>query len=149
MAKNRSIYFEDATDELISKRAEDEQISFSDLVRKAIEVYCNVDPFLKRKAGAFKAAFNIDIMQAISNLALSRIAQLEAKREVWGNTGDVLFEFSEIGDSFIQGEEAFKMLKNLYKQEYQQEKKRRDEEYNQFGTDKEILDKLKKQRGKK
>ena len=67
----------------------------------------------------------------------------------WGNTGDVLFEFSEIGDSFIQGEEAFKMLKNLYKQEYQQEKKRRDEEYNQFGTDKEILDKLKKQRGKK
>lgn len=114
MSKNTSVVFPNELVEKMAKRAKQEGLSVSDLIRKAVDNYLLIDPVLMKNARRFGVALGFPAITVISNLATGRFAQLEAKREVWGPTYEVIDEFMTTLDSeAITGQELFDMLKEI------------------------------------
>lgn len=62
-------------------------------------------------------------IEVIGNLAVGRLAELEARREVWGATGEVLDEFFTLDGETPDGQTLFDILKQGHLQKERVKKK--------------------------
>ncbi len=124
MSKTRTIVIPDDLDAKVTALAVDGR-TYSDIVRDALEMYVEIDQGILRTAKRFAVGLDLHPMHVLSNLAMARVGQLEAQREVFGPTSDLLFEFQKIGESVIRGEQAYKAIKGFYVQKYTKQLKAR------------------------
>lgn len=126
--KNRSVVLSDELDSRIVERVTKEN-KFSDIVRDACDAYLEIDEELLRIAKKYSAGLEvigmkISPMRVISNLAMSRLAQLQAKREVFGVSDEILREFTEVDGKVIKGYRVIEYVGKKYRDEYEREKMR-------------------------
>ena len=122
MSKTRTIVIPDDLDAKVTALAVDGK-TYSDIVRDALEMYFEIDQGILRTAKRFAVGLDLHPMHVLSNLAMARVGQLEAQREVFGPSSDLLFEFAKIGDSVIRGEKAYREIKAYYVRQYEQQKR--------------------------
>lgn len=131
---NRSVIFDDKLNRAAANRSEMEGISFSDLVRKAVMNYLLIDPVLMKKAARLSTGLGVAPIEVVANLATGRLAQMEAEREVWGPTGEVIEEFVTLDGETPDGQTLFEMLKSTHLHKEGRRKKEQDEHYGQYET---------------
>jgi len=125
MPRTRSFVIHEELDKKMH-RLVTEKKSYSEVMREALKIGTDIDQGLVATANRFAAALGISAGHVISNLALSRIAQLDADREVNGPTWNLLVEFQKVGEKMIEGEDAYRALKSFYVGEYEKRKQERE-----------------------
>ena len=123
MPVTKSVVLSEDLDKKISERAKVEEITVSDLIRKALESYLHIDPGLVKAASRYAAALNKNPMTIISNLAISKFARMDAEREVFGMGPRLLEEFFAIDGIMATGETLYETLKTVYIQDFEKQKK--------------------------
>jgi hypothetical protein len=123
MSVTKSVVLSKNLDMRISKRAKKEGITLSDLIRDALESYLNIDPGLMKAVLRFAAVLDTHPMIIISNLATSKFAKMNAEREVFGPSNELLDEFFRIDGVVATGDTLYNTLKTLYIQEFEKIKK--------------------------
>jgi hypothetical protein len=109
--KIKSIRIPDELEEKLKAKAGQGNIKLSKVLRENIDFYLGLDATLLKSARRIATALNITPAQVISNLALSRLAELEAKRGVYGPTYELLHEFLKYDHDVIEGEKCISLLK--------------------------------------
>jgi len=150
--KHYSIYIPEGVQAALNVHAEANGLSFNSQVIDALEAYLSIDPVLMKKAIKMAAGVNVHVCRAISNLAIGRLAQLDADREVRGPREDLLFEFTTQDGEIIKGDGCYNLCKQIYTQEAQDRKKINSDNQRLRKENMELLDQvitLKKQLAEK
>lgn len=119
MAKTRSVVFSDDFDKAVHNRAKEEDMKLSVFIKHALEAYMGLNPDLMKTAKKWSVALDCEPMTVVNNLAIYRLADLDAKREVYGPTEEVLHEFARSDETDLSGVELYKALKKIKIRDYE------------------------------
>ena len=114
---------EEVTKENIQEKAREYGTEYPELVRYGLKLMMDIEAPFFRMMCAWAEALNTSPGKVMQNLVLARLARDEAERAVWGTKGgQLLLEFSIMGNKPMTGLELFDFLKRIYFEE--EEKKR-------------------------
>ena len=116
MTKTKSVIIDEQLEVELSGRATLERVKFSELLRRAAELYLDVDEFLIRGVGRFAAAYNIRPGQALTALAIQQLAIIDAETEVFGMSPKAVDGFLWINGELATGDRLYRHLKQNYLQ---------------------------------
>ena len=85
--------------------------NLSDLLRDSAALVADVSPFFREKLETFCVRYHLSPSLAIENLVLARLADLEARAEVWGEGPDTLPEFQFGATGPLTGDTLFTILR--------------------------------------
>lgn len=114
MTKIRSVAMPEDLDVRMIKQVKKLDIPLTEFIRQALEVYLELDPLLLKKAGQLAGALGLSTIDTISHLAMGRLAELKARRKVWGPSHELMQEFVSLDKETLQGRALFDFLTRMY-----------------------------------
>ncbi len=114
MGKHITVRLDDNLAEKMAERAGGEGLTVSGLIRKAVLNYLLIDPVLMNKSRRLAVGLGVTSIEVVANLATGRLAQMEAEREVWGPSGELMEEFYTLDGETPDGQTLFDMLKSMH-----------------------------------
>lgn len=109
----------------IDKKAKGLGMDRNQLVLKAVDMMMNFDDQFLTYIEKYSKGLKLPEWLVIQNLIMARIADKEALKEVFGPTGEVLKEFTQVEDDkgarTLTGQELKKLLKDEYIKKYKAE----------------------------
>ena len=106
-------------------------MTVSGLIRKAVLNYLLIDPVLMNKSRRLAVGLGVTSIEVVANLATGRLAQMEAEREVWGPSGELMEEFFTLDGETHDGQTLFDMLKSMHIHKEKLRKQDIDERFGQ------------------
>ena len=111
MAKIKSLLIDEQLDVELSGRATLAGVKFSELMRRAAELYLDMDEFLIKAVGRFAVALRIRPGQVVAALAIQQLAAIDAETEVYGISDKAFAGFVWHDGQLADGEKLYKQLK--------------------------------------
>jgi len=112
--KTQSVTLPLELDARVRKHMEKMEMGFTHIVREALEVCLDLDPLLLKKAGQLAGALGLSTMDTISHLAMGRLAELKARRKVWGPSQELMQEFVSLDKDNLKGRQLFDFLTRMH-----------------------------------
>lgn len=103
----------DFSNEDLDKKAEKLDITRTDLVKKAIKVVLELDPLFIKNIDKIAKNANVNFADVIKGFAVRRIAEIDARKEVWGSS-TVLKELQTTDQGSLDSNELYKLLKDEF-----------------------------------
>ena len=109
----------------INKKAEEMGLDRNEFIIKAVDLLMNFDNEFLKYIEKYSKGLKIPRYLVIQNMIMKQIADKEAKKEVYGPTGEVLKEFTQVEDDkgarTLTGQELKKLLNDEYIKKYKAE----------------------------
>ena len=114
---------EEISKERLQKKAAEYGLPYTVLMQRAIQIVVEWDPLFYELVKGYADALHITLGAAIEGMILRTFAEREARKEVWGSSGgEILPEFSIMGNKPMTGKELFGFLKDWFIQKEEQER---------------------------
>lgn len=105
---------EDFTKKELDDKADELDISRTDLLKKAIEIVVRLDPLFIKNIDKIAENADVDFADVIKGFSIGRIAKIDAKKEVWG-APVLLEELMKTDEGTPDSQFLYDYLKEKYK----------------------------------
>ena len=109
--QNLTITIDETEKQALEAQAAGLGITPSELLRRGAAVLGDFSPYFANRLAAFCRQHRLPASLVIENLLLGRMADLEARADVWGESPKVMPEFQSIATGPLTGAPLFTILK--------------------------------------